>query len=629
MERLLPRPPTSLRHLAGWLIAGNVLVAGVLALVTWSTLSNSREGSEAIARQSTESLASSLSVEVASELKVIDNALSTMAVRYRSADAANVARATQEVLIEQRGLLHHVRAIRIADAQGHVSAGLAPGENAINVGDRPYFLQAMVTDAMVISEPLRSRVTNEWSLILARRLLDRNGQFNGVAYAVITADHFVNLFSKVAVGQSGAISLRKDDLRLVARFSAAEPNSTKGFGEVTISDTLRRELARNPVSSSYITATALDQVERVTAYRQVPGYPMTVFAGMATHEFLGHWRQHALEQSLLVAAVVLTIAGISGVVFSKHRKERLARLEASRLAREQSLMLENDLIGMVRLHNRVFTWENRALERIFGYDPGELQGKAIRELYLDDSSYTHIGRIGYAALAAGERFRTQLQMRRKDGEAIWIDLCGTAVSETESLWMLVDIDTLKRSEEHAYGLAFRDALTGLPNRRLFEEKLGDALAHAQRANHRLAVSYVDLDGFKPINDVHGHEAGDKVLREVGKRLLIALRGNDVVARLGGDEFALVLNGIGHTEDLRMVLQRCLSSIEEPILLDSGQVVRVSASLGAVMSKGGTLPAAELMRQADEAMYGAKRAGKGRVQLYTRVERPTLVPKSAA
>lgn len=622
MNRLLRQPITNLRRLAIWLIAGNLLVAVALSVATWSNLRDSRAGDEAMALQTTENMAHGLSIELNAELRLIDNALATMVLHHRrSVGSAEHADVMAQALVDQRSLLQHVAGLRIADREGQVAAGLSRDERVIsNVADRRYFQEASRTDAMVVSEPLVSRVNGQWSLIVARRLTDGLGRFDGVVYAIVMADHFIARFSALNLGRSGAISLRTEDLRLVARYSAAEPTSTKGFGATNVSDEMRRRLATNPEAGWYITPTALDKVERITAYRRVAGYPLIIATGMATDEFLAQWRQHAAQQVCLIALVMLVIAGMSTYLYFKHRREFRARLEASRLAREQSLMLENDMIGMLRVRDRTALWGNRALASILGYEPGELSGKPSRALYLDDASFAHVGAAGYAALRNGERFRTQLQMRRKDGSPIWIDLSGTAVSESESLWMMVDIEALKQREEHAYGLAFRDPLTGLPNRRLFEEKFNDILANAQRSGRGVSLCYLDLDGFKPVNDVHGHDAGDTVLRAVGARLQTTLRGNDLVARLGGDEFAVVLTDLADASDVLPVLERCLAQIELPVSLASGPQVTVSASLGALMGKG-TASALDLMRAADAAMYAAKRAGKGRIHFDHGATRP--------
>lgn len=493
--------------------------------------------------------------------------------------------------------------------------GLDAGAPAMNVADRDYFVRARANAETVVSEPLLSKLTGTWVVSVARALRRPDGQFAGVVFAVVTSEHFADLFSGMELGQSGAISMRSSNsLRLVARHSAFEPRSPKGLGEVTVSEALRRSLDADEERGWYITPTALDKVDRITAYRRVEGYPLIVFAGLSTSEYLVPWRRQAAELSLLVLILVGTIAAVSVHLYRRQARERAGRLAVDKLAKEQQLLLENDLVGMVRLRDRVIQWDNRALAQIFGYGAGELRGVSMRELYLDQEAFERIGVEGYAALKTQGRFRTQIQMRKKDGGALWVDLSGMQVSEDESLWLMVDVDAIKRSEEIAFGLAFRDALTGLPNRRLFEEKLIDAQANAQRSNLPLAVCYLDLDGFKPVNDAHGHEAGDQVLRHVAARLQDVLRGSDVVARLGGDEFALVLPASGTTESARSVLQRCLSEIERPIELDEGQTVRVSASIGVAIASG-ACSTVQVMRDADAAMYSAKRAGKGRIQFH--------------
>lgn len=623
---------SSLVRLRRWLVTGNLVLAALLCAAAWLSLHNAREGDESAARLTAENLATSMSGEVAAELNVIDNALATVAERYaKTRRASERASVLAEMVDEQQGLLKHVSAVRATDAAGDVVVPRALAGQVFHFGDRSYFERARARDATVVSEPLRSRVTGAWIVVVARRLINADGGFDGVVLTELTSEHFAQLFSGMALGGSGAISMRTNDsLVLVARHSASEPNSSKGLGLSIVSQALRENIGRDASRGWYVTPTALDQVERVTAYRRVPGYPFTVYAGLSTGEYLVAWYRQALELWTLVAAMIALVGATSALLYRAQKRERTGRMAASKVAREQSLMLENDLVGMVRLRERVIQWDNRALGRILGYAPGELRGLSMRDLYLDQETFDHIGRAGYGALRAGDRFRTQVQMRRKDGAPLWIDLSGMLVSEDESLWMLVDVDALKQSEEAAHSLAFRDALTGLPNRRLFEEKLAHAQQQALRSDKGVAVCYLDLDGFKPVNDTHGHDAGDEVLREVALRLQRAVRGSDVVARLGGDEFAIVLTGSEDAGSARTVLQRCLAEIERPIDIGGGGTVRVSASIGVALAQGACDTAA-VMRGADAAMYAAKRAGKARIHFGPAVPGAmgTLGPSAAA
>ncbi|MED5619832.1 bifunctional diguanylate cyclase/phosphodiesterase [Ideonella sp. BN130291] len=337
--------------------------------------------------------------------------------------------------------------------------------------------------------------------------------------------------------------------------------------------------------------------------------------------------QHRRDDGrILDVELALSVVDIDGelMVFGSardvtERKRLLASLEASsaqarQLLAEQTAMLNNDIVGMAKLRDRTALWTNRALERMFGYAAGELQGRSSRLLYPSDAAFEALGREAYAALAAGQNYRTQLQLQHKEGHLLWIDLSGVALSDGLSFWMMVDITAMKEAQARIEHIAFHDALTQLPNRLLLADRLHQAIAAAVRAGTRTAVCYLDLDGFKQVNDMHGHEAGDALLAELASRLQAALRGNDTAARVGGDEFVLLITGLEQTGGWRPIVQRLMELLHAPVVLPGGLLVRVGASMGvALVPDDGTDPSA-LLAKADEAMLHAKRAGKGRIVL---------------
>ncbi len=302
------------------------------------------------------------------------------------------------------------------------------------------------------------------------------------------------------------------------------------------------------------------------------------------------------------------------VMFDISETHRIRR-QLHQLTLDQEAMLESDLIGIAKLRERRITWRNHALERMFGFAEGELLGVPVRQLYADAAAYETLGAVAYPQMRAGGRSRQHVQMRRKDGSLIWVDLAGVDLpgSDGESLWMMVDITQSKAHEARMERAALHDALTGLPNRLLLADRLRQAIASAERSGHAFALAYLDLNGFKQVNDSHGHDAGDEVLKAVAARLQAGLRASDTVARLGGDEFVILLQPTEAPAEAEPVLGRLLDALAQPITLGSGVQVAIGSSLGlAHYPLHGRSPDA-LMRHADEAMFANKRAGRARAR----------------
>ena len=286
------------------------------------------------------------------------------------------------------------------------------------------------------------------------------------------------------------------------------------------------------------------------------------------------------------------------------------------MLREQTAMLDNDIVGMTRLRGRNMVWKNRAMDRIFGYAPGELDGQSIRMLYPDDESYAKVGAEAYPRLSAGHQYRTLLPMRHKDGRPLWIELASVRLTEELSLWTLADVTALKDAQARAEHLAFHDGLTGLPNRLLLADRIRQAIAAATREQLCVAVCYLDLDGFKQVNDRWGHDAGDALLVEVGRRIQSVLRAGDTAARVGGDEFVVLLGQLEPNDGWRLVLDRLIQSIQQPVLLEGGVSAQVGTSIGVAIAPGDGTEPSVLLAKADQTMLKAKRAGKGRIELAT-------------
>jgi diguanylate cyclase (GGDEF)-like protein/PAS domain S-box-containing protein len=279
---------------------------------------------------------------------------------------------------------------------------------------------------------------------------------------------------------------------------------------------------------------------------------------------------------------------------------------------EQDTMLDNDLVGMVKLRDRNTVWANRAMHRIFGYEPGELFGQSARLLYPSDEAFAAFGAQAYPVLARGETCRVQLHLVRKDGSPVWVDVQGVALPGAgESMWMMTDLSDWSARQSEMEHLAFHDPLTGLLNRRGLSERLDAAIGQTGATGRHLAVCFLDLNDFKPVNDAYGHQAGDTALRVVARRLRDAIRRDDVAARVGGDEFALLLNDVGAAEDLDIALARITAVFNNPLELAQGTNVTVGASVGVALFPQDATDRAALLLAADRAMYSAKRTGRPR------------------
>jgi len=260
---------------------------------------------------------------------------------------------------------------------------------------------------------------------------------------------------------------------------------------------------------------------------------------------------------------------------------------------------------------------NPALCEFLGYSEAELLELTFMELTHPDDLPAN--KIAVEGFLSGQltSWRTEKRYRHAAGHYVWGRL-STAVLTDEAgtpayaVSQIEDITARKAAEASLTRQALHDALTGLPNRHLLEDHLTQALARAQRAGTQVGVLFLDLDNLKSVNDSLGHDAGDELLIEVGRRLVGALRGSDTAARLGGDEFVLVCEDVTHADELHGVAERVLRALDAETQIQ-GRRVGLSASMGLALSRRGSTPK-DLLREADAAMYRAKQRGRGRWEI---------------
>ncbi|NEX62912.1 sensor domain-containing protein [Noviherbaspirillum galbum] len=324
---------------------------------------------------------------------------------------------------------------------------------------------------------------------------------------------------------------------------------------------------------------------------------------------------------------------------------------------EYQAILDNASLGIIFTRDRRFRHCNPRFSEMYGWPGNELIGQSTSIVYPSEQAFAALSSIAGPILGSGQRLDTELQMKRRDGSLFWCRMLGRAIDPSDhrkgTIFIVEDITERKNAEQallraheelerrvqertaelamanarlHAEiqerklaeqqirYLAQHDALTGLPNRRLMEDRLEQAIEMARRHQGRVAVLFIDLDRFKPINDKHGHRVGDLLLQATAARLRKLLRAVDTVSRFGGDEFILVLPEMQSATAAVEAAQRVQGALAQPYFIED-HALSVTPSIGISLFPEHGQDASLLIGCADTAMYHAKKAGRANVQLF--------------
>lgn len=289
-----------------------------------------------------------------------------------------------------------------------------------------------------------------------------------------------------------------------------------------------------------------------------------------------------------------------------HEREKQYRLLADN---------SRDVIQLVNLDG-IVTYASPSHKAVLGYDPHVFVGEKV--FFRPDGAVDAAFRQAFLEMTKTLKpFTCEIFRTHKEGYPVWLEvMCNPMVDENGDFhnMMLVGHNITERKEyqKNLEYLSTHDALTGLPNRRLFVERLEYVLKKAKRYNRMFAVMYMDLDDFKRVNDTLGHDAGDELLKQFSLKVQGHLRESDTLARQGGDEFIILLSDIQQVEDVAAVAERLLASLQEPWLIN-GQTVRTTSSIGIATYPQDAQTPENLLKHADIALYKAKQSGKNNLR----------------
>jgi diguanylate cyclase (GGDEF)-like protein/PAS domain S-box-containing protein len=309
------------------------------------------------------------------------------------------------------------------------------------------------------------------------------------------------------------------------------------------------------------------------------------------------------------------ILGVGRDISQQRRAEKDLRMAATVFEHSTSAILITDPAGYI-------VQANEAFSRVSGYAVSQVLDQLPTLLTVDEQQESHL-RYVVKQLDQRGSWEGEMRLRRRSGEHFpaWVGI--TAVLDDEGdlasyVCFFSDISERKASEQRIHRLAYYDALTHLPNRTLFQDRLHNALQQADRQSQWVVLMFLDLDRFKPINDSLGHAAGDRMLKDMATRLLACVNDDDTVARMGGDEFTLLLQPADSRESALNqaihVAEQILASLVRPFVLENREFF-VTASIGIALSPQDGNELSQLMKNADTAMYHAKERGKNNFQFY--------------
>ena len=380
--------------------------------------------------------------------------------------------------------------------------------------------------------------------------------------------------------------------------------------------------ARSGATGARATEVVADAEHSAPVWVFAPYVPV-VFATIAasyreaTQLKLGPFMAWGLLVLIVLVVSHQILASFENVGLTRNLRSRTVALGEREQWFRSLVQNSSDVVTVVDEGGRI-AYQTPSVKRVFGYEPDSLVGHLLETIVPPGDAAVLRDALVRSAGNPGSTTEFAIKMRHQYGD--WCDTESTITSLVDDPGVrgLVlntrDTSAQKELEDRLSHQAFHDALTGLANRELFRDRVGHALERTRREVQPLAVLFLDLDGFKGVNDSLGHARGDELLVLVAERLSSCVRPGDTVARLGGDEFAILLEGIDGTVDAVGTGQRLREVLAAPFMLD-GREVLVQASIGIAARDDGQWSADELLRNADLAMYRAKTSGDGGLEVF--------------
>ncbi|MFC3609251.1 diguanylate cyclase domain-containing protein [Stutzerimonas tarimensis] len=337
------------------------------------------------------------------------------------------------------------------------------------------------------------------------------------------------------------------------------------------------------------------------------------------------WLSYGLMLSLLAWVALIYLGWRNRRLCRALRASQLAERDMRASEERHRLLADNatDVIWTIDLMGNL-TYISPSVERLRGFCPEEAMQQSLEQSMNADSArqLRHYLQRFQTALQQDEGiedFRGELALTRRDGSHVWTEATVSQMRSHHGVFIGLigvsrDVTARREAEARIYHMARHDGLTDLPNRALYSDRLRQALAYATRHQTRLAVLFLDLDRFKPINDTFGHDVGDLLLKAVASRLRACLRAEDTLARVGGDEFLVLLSPVLDRQGALDVAAKLHDVLTEPFDV-AGQRLEISSSIGVALFPEHGRTERELYKHADQAMYNAKKRGRSEVRMY--------------
>lgn len=523
-----------------------------------------------------------------------------------------------------------VRSLDIIDASGTILASNFEARVGQDTTGQEYFTTPRdrpADDVLYVSRPFNSTF-GDLTVNITKCLIAPDGSFAGLVTASVDPEFFRAIMTAVLyapnswarlVHGSGTILLWVPERAGLVGRNLAIPGT---FFTRHLESGLPSALFEGKSYAANEDSLLILQTVQSPSLKLSP--PLVLGVGRDTHTVFRYWH-HNIRVSIALFCT-LFLAG-AATLFGSQRWRRKARLQAERMGIElKSVRTELESFFSISPNLLVITdirgfcqKLNPAWEKAMGYAAGELEGQQCGDLFHPDDRQAAFDALD--DIAAGKTVSDFVaRFRNKDGDYRFLE--WSAAGRDGLVYAAAhDITERQDAERHLHELAYYDRLTGLPNRALFFDRLAQALSGAKRSQKRLGILFIDLDGFKKVNDEHGHDAGDTVLKTVSERLVETVRATDTVARMGGDEFVVVLNELESRDGAVLVTRKILAAVTQEIPLSDALTCSVGASIGISIYPEHGDDMDSLLMAADMAMYLSKKKGRGGFAFAGEAEQP--------